>query len=94
MPSAGEFVEIGGSIGVVLLLLTLGLEFPVDELAASTARHLPSAVVDLELNATPGAVAGWLLGLNPIGNPGPRRSDLGLIFRDRRPDARRPGPPG
>ncbi len=46
-------VEIGGTIGVVLLLLTLGLEFSVDELAASLNRHLPSAVVDFVLNATP-----------------------------------------
>ena len=51
----------------MLLLLTLGLEFSVGELAASMRRHLPSAVVDLVLNATPGAVAGWLLGLNPVG---------------------------
>jgi CPA2 family monovalent cation:H+ antiporter-2 len=67
VPAAGDFVEIGGAIGVVLLLLTLGLEFSVGELAASMRRHLPSAVVDLVLNATPGAVAGWLLGLNPVG---------------------------
>jgi K+:H+ antiporter subunit KhtU len=67
VPAAGEFVEIGGTIGVVLLLLTLGLEFTVDELAASLHRHLPSAAVDLVLNATPGAVAGWLLGLTPVG---------------------------
>jgi len=67
VPAAGDFVEIGGAIGVVLLLLTLGLEFSVGELAASMRRHLPSAVVDLVLNATPGAVAGWLIGLNPVG---------------------------
>ena len=67
VPAAGEFVEIGGAIGVVLLLLTLGLEFSVGELAASMRRHLPSAVVDLVLNATPGAIAGWLIGLNPVG---------------------------
>jgi CPA2 family monovalent cation:H+ antiporter-2 len=67
VPAAGEFVEIAGAIGVVLLLLTLGLEFSVGELAASMRRHLPSAVVDFVLNTTPGAVAGWLLGLNPVG---------------------------
>jgi CPA2 family monovalent cation:H+ antiporter-2 len=67
VPAAGEFVEIAGAIGVVLLLLTLGLEFSVGELAASMRRHLPSAVVDLVLNATPGALAGWLIGLNPVG---------------------------
>ena len=67
VPAAGEFVEIGGAIGVVLLLLTLGLEFSVGELATSLRRHLPSAAVDLVLNATPGAIAGWLLGLNAVG---------------------------
>jgi CPA2 family monovalent cation:H+ antiporter-2 len=67
VPAAGEFVEIAGAIGVVLLLLTLGLEFSIGEFAASMRHHLPSAVVDLLLNATPGAVAGWLLGLNSVG---------------------------
>lgn len=67
VPAAGEFVEIGGSIGVVLLLLTLGLEFSVGELTASMRRHLPSALVDGMLNAAPGALAGWVLGLNALG---------------------------
>ena len=60
VPAAGEFVSTGASIGVVLLLLTLGLEFSIGEFGASMRRHLPSAWVDLVLNATPGAVAGWL----------------------------------
>ena len=54
-------MSTGASIGVVLLLLTLGLEFSIGEFAASMRRHLPSAAVDVVLNATPGAVAGWLL---------------------------------
>ena len=54
-------------IGVVLLLLTLGLEFSVGEFSESLRRHLPSAGVDLVLNAIPGAVAGWLLGLDAVG---------------------------
>jgi CPA2 family monovalent cation:H+ antiporter-2 len=65
--SAAEFVETGASIGVVLLLLTLGLEFSVAEFSESLRRHLPSAAVDLVLNAAPGAVAGWLLGLDAVG---------------------------
>ena len=65
--SAAEFVDTGASIGVVLLLLTLGLEFSLGEFAASLRRHLPSAGVDLVLNAIPGAVAGWLLGLDAVG---------------------------
>jgi len=67
VPAAADFVETGASIGVVLLLLTLGLEFSVGEFAESLRRHLPSAGVDLVLNATPGAVAGWLLGLDATG---------------------------
>ncbi|GAU71338.1 putative Na(+)/H(+) antiporter [Streptomyces sp. NBRC 110611] len=67
VPAAGEFVEIGAAIGVVLLLLTLGLEFSLTEFTASLRRHVPSALVDLVLNAAPGAAAGWLLGLDGIG---------------------------
>ncbi|MFC8835814.1 cation:proton antiporter [Streptomyces griseoincarnatus] len=65
--AAGVFVETGAGIGVVLLLLVLGLEFTVPEFTVSLRRHLPSAVVDLVLNAAPGAVAGWLLGLDASG---------------------------
>lgn len=67
VPEAAEFLETGASIGVVLLLLTLGLEFSVVEFTASLRRHLPSAAVDIVLNATPGAIAGWLLGLDGAG---------------------------
>jgi monovalent cation:H+ antiporter-2, CPA2 family len=65
--TAGQFITTGAPIGVVLLLLTLGLEFSATEFASSLRHHLPSAAVDFLLNATPGAVAGWLLGLNGVG---------------------------
>jgi len=65
--AATGFVETGASIGVVLLLLTLGVEFSVGEFAASLRRHLPSAGVDLVLNSIPGAIAGVLLGLDVVG---------------------------
>jgi monovalent cation:H+ antiporter-2, CPA2 family len=65
--TAGQFITTGAPIGVVLLLLTLGLEFSATEFASSLRHHLPSAAVDIVLNATPGAVAGWLLGLNGVG---------------------------
>lgn len=65
--AAAEFVETGASIGVVLLLLTLGLEFSVGEFSESLRRHLPSAGLDLLLNAIPGAIAGALLGLDAVG---------------------------
>jgi CPA2 family monovalent cation:H+ antiporter-2 len=64
--AAGEFIMTGAPIGIVLLLLTLGLEFSATEFASSLRHHLPSAGVDVVLNATPGAVAGWLLGLDGV----------------------------
>jgi CPA2 family monovalent cation:H+ antiporter-2 len=67
LPAADPFIEAAASIGVVLLLLTLGLEFSVREFAQSLHRHVPSSLLDLLLNATPGAIAGWLLGLDVIG---------------------------
>ena len=67
VPATHAFVEAGASIGLVLLLLVLGLEFTVDEFTTSLRRHLGSAVVDLVLNATPGAVAGLWLGLDTVG---------------------------
>lgn len=67
VPAAGEFLETGATIGVVLLLLTLGLEFSIGEFATSLRRHLPSAGVDFVLNAAPGAIAGWLIGLDGVG---------------------------
>ncbi|WP_276002966.1 cation:proton antiporter [Mycobacterium shimoidei] len=65
--AAREFISTGAPIGVVLLLLTLGLEFSAPEFASSLRHHLPSAAVDLVLNTIPGAIAGWLLGLNIVG---------------------------
>ena len=67
VPAAGAFFETGASIGIVLLLLALGLEFSVTEFAVSMRRHVPSAGLDLLLNAVPGAVAGFLLGLDGVG---------------------------
>ncbi|MEV1120877.1 cation:proton antiporter [Actinosynnema sp. NPDC049800] len=67
VPAAGGFVEAGASIGVVLLLLTLGLEFSTAEFTHSLRRHVPSAAVDLVLGAGPGAGAGWLLGFDAVG---------------------------
>ncbi|MFE9649848.1 cation:proton antiporter [Streptomyces sp. NPDC006365] len=67
VPAARDFVDTGASIGVILLLLVLGLDFTVREFTASVRRHRTSAAVDLALNAAPGAVAGWLLGLDAGG---------------------------
>ncbi|GAA1436455.1 cation:proton antiporter [Microlunatus lacustris] len=67
VPAAGAFLETGASIGVVLLLLALGLEFSISEFAVSLREHVPSAGVDLVLNVVPGVVAGLLLGLDAVG---------------------------
>lgn len=63
LTTAEPFVEAAAEIGVILLLLTLGLEFSATELVSSLRRHAHSGVVDLFLNAPPGFVAGLLLGL-------------------------------
>ena len=60
--TAGEFIELGAEIGVILLLFMLGLEYSAEELTAGLRRHAPAGVVDLALNFTPGFVSGLLLG--------------------------------
>ncbi len=62
-PTAGPFLGFAAGIGMVLLLLVLGLEFSSAEFTQALRHHAPSGVVDLVLNATPGALVGWILGL-------------------------------
>ena len=61
--ASGDFVTIAAEVGVLLLLLTLGLEFSPAELSASLGRHRPSGVVDLVLNALPGFGIALVFGL-------------------------------
>ncbi|MBN1096905.1 cation:proton antiporter [Blastococcus sp. TML/C7B] len=63
LETSEPFLTAAAEIGVVLLLLTLGLEFSAEELFGSLRRHAPSGAVDLLLNFPPGFVAGLLLGL-------------------------------
>jgi CPA2 family monovalent cation:H+ antiporter-2 len=65
--AVGPFLSVAAEIGVVLLLLTLGMEFSGREFVAALRQHAPSGLVDFALNATPGFVAGWLLGLPVAG---------------------------
>lgn len=67
LAASEEFIGIGAEIGVILLLLTLGLEYTADELVAGLRRSARVGVLDLVLNAAPGAAAGLLLGWGPIG---------------------------
>lgn len=63
LTSAEPFLEAAAAVGVVLLLLALGLEFSADEFGNALKRHAPSGIVDFFLNATPGFIFGWLIGL-------------------------------
>ena len=60
--TAGQFIETGAEIGVILLLLSLGMEYSAEELTSSLRRSAGAGVVDLALNFTPGLAAGLLLG--------------------------------
>ncbi|MFR9750318.1 cation:proton antiporter [Nocardia sp. 004] len=57
-----DFGHVAGEIGVVLLLLLLGLEYTATELMTGLRRSWPAGLLDIALNATPGAVAALLLG--------------------------------
>jgi CPA2 family monovalent cation:H+ antiporter-2 len=59
---SNEFIERAGDIGVVLLLLTLGLEYTSRELASALRNGLHPGAIDFALNFTPGIIAGVLLG--------------------------------
>lgn len=67
LEASEEFLRVGAEIGVLLLLLTLGLEFTAGELVGSLRRQAPTGLVDFVLNATPGFVAGLVLGLGWLG---------------------------
>ncbi|MDF0585244.1 cation:proton antiporter [Tsukamurella sp. 8F] len=62
-----EFSHIASEIGVVLLLLLLGLEYTASELVTGLRRSWMAGVVDIVLNATPGAAVALLLGWGPTG---------------------------
>ncbi len=64
---AGTFIEAGAQVGVVLLLLMLGLEYSPGELTAGLRSGGAMAAMDVVANATPGVVAGLLLGWSPVG---------------------------
>lgn len=60
--SASEgFLDVAATLGVVLLLLMLGLEYSSDELVANLRTNAAAGAVDL-LNVAPGVAAGLLAG--------------------------------
>ncbi|MFG1924141.1 cation:proton antiporter [Cryptosporangium sp. NPDC048952] len=67
LSSSEEFIEVGAEIGVVLLLVTLGLEYTASELVSNVRAAAPAGLVDGLLNAIPGAVLALVLGWGPVG---------------------------
>ncbi|MEV0675816.1 cation:proton antiporter [Actinosynnema sp. NPDC050436] len=62
-----DFSHISSEIGVILLLLLLGLEYSAAELMTGLKRSWMAGVVDIVLNAAPGAIAALVLGWGPVG---------------------------
>jgi CPA2 family monovalent cation:H+ antiporter-2 len=60
--TTAEFIEVGAEIGLILLLLSLGLEYSARELVSTLKAQAPAGVVDAALNFSPGFLAGLILG--------------------------------
>jgi monovalent cation:H+ antiporter-2, CPA2 family len=60
--TTAEFIEIGAEIGLILLLLSLGLEYSARELVSTLKAQAPAGFVDAALNFSPGFLAGLVLG--------------------------------
>jgi CPA2 family monovalent cation:H+ antiporter-2 len=60
--TTAEFIEIGAEIGLILLLLSLGLEYSARELISTLKAQAPAGFLDAALNFTPGFLAGLALG--------------------------------
>ncbi|GAA5138593.1 cation:proton antiporter [Pseudonocardia adelaidensis] len=61
------FTAIAGEVGVILLLLLLGLEYSASELIDGMRRSWTAGVLDVVLNAVPGAAVALILGWGPVG---------------------------
>ena len=59
---AEGFVATTAEIGVLLLLLSMGLEYSTDELRAGLRSGALPGVVDAVTNAGPGVIVGYILG--------------------------------
>jgi len=62
-----EFSAIASEVGVVLLLLLLGLEYSAAELVTGMRRSWTAGLLDIVLNAAPGAAVALALGWGPVG---------------------------
>lgn len=62
-----EFVHVAAEIGAILLLLLLGLEYSGDELVGTVRHQWRAGLIDIVLNALPGAIFGLILGWGALG---------------------------
>jgi monovalent cation:H+ antiporter-2, CPA2 family len=62
LSASNEFISTGAQIGVLLLLLTLGLEYSADQLVTGLRSNAGAGALDLVVGAAPGAVCGLVLG--------------------------------
>ena len=62
LSASEEFIEVGAEIGVILLLVMLGLEYSASELVGNLRASAPAGLIDMLLNALPGAGFAFLLG--------------------------------
>ena len=62
-----DFLNIGASIGAIMLLLTLGFEYSANELVDTFKNRWHAGLLDLALNAFPAALLALVLGFGWIG---------------------------
>ncbi|MES2092572.1 MAG: cation:proton antiporter [Actinomycetota bacterium] len=66
LDAGNTFFTFGSELGVILLLVMLGLEYSPTELITSLRRSRKAGVLDLLLNAIPGALCALILGWGPV----------------------------
>ena len=66
LEAGNEFFTFGSELGVILLLVMLGLEYSPTELISSLKQSRRAGILDVLLNAVPGAVCALVLGWGPV----------------------------
>ncbi len=61
-----EFISVGAELGIVLLLLTLGLEYTASELVSNLRSSAPVGLLDIVLNASTRVIVALLVGWGPV----------------------------
>ncbi|WP_058235095.1 cation:proton antiporter [Devriesea agamarum] len=66
LPHIMDFASVASEIGVILLLFVLGLEYSARELVTGMRRSWQAGVLDIVLNALPGALLVLAMGWGPL----------------------------